>query len=263
MRRLSARCSAFGLCARSPLRRLSARCSAFGLSARSPLRRLSARCSAFGLSARSPLRKLLVAGLVGGWIALAGGGLLALTEYKMAPGSSGVVPAVWPEAGSLERREGVPSLVMSLHPRCVCSRASLAELEVLRSRFGGPIDVTILFTRPDGVPEGWERTDTWETANRIPGARVQVDPDAREAALYGAKTSGHVALYDGEGRLLFRGGITGGRGHEGDNAGLWRALAALRSEGPVPEAASAPVFGCEIEDQRAGVREDEDGRGNG
>jgi hypothetical protein len=39
------------------------------------------------------------------------------------------------------------------------------------------------------------------------------------ARAFGAKTSGFTALYAPDGRLLFHGGITASRGHEGDSAG--------------------------------------------
>jgi hypothetical protein len=52
-------------------------------------------------------------------------------------------------------------------------------------------------------------------------------------------------LYGTDGRLLFRGGITGARGHEGDSAGR-DAVVALISGGVSSAAVSTPVFGCQI-----------------
>jgi hypothetical protein len=59
-------------------------------------------------------------------------------------------------------------------------------------------------------------------------------------------TSGQVLLYDVSGRLVFRGGITAGRGHAGDNVGRDNVVAFLLHD-TVP-AESTPVFGCSIDD---------------
>ena len=179
------------------------------------------------------------------WVVAVGAGFTALTAYKLRPGDQGEVPSAWPADVSIARRDGVPALVMNLHPRCVCSRASLAELNVLRSRFVGELDIHLIFARPEGVAKGWEDTDTWRTAGEIGGAMRRLDEQGGLAERFGAKTSGHVVLFDGAGRVVYSGGLTGGRGHEGDNAGLDRALTALRGE--TPELGTAPVFGCEID----------------
>ena len=49
--------------------------------------------------------------------------------------------------------------------------------------------------------------------------RVVNDVEGVEARRFGAQTSGTTSLYSPDGRLLFSGGITSSRGHEGDNAG--------------------------------------------
>jgi hypothetical protein len=80
----------------------------------------------------------------------------------------------------------------------------------------------------------------WETAAAVPGVRVVRD-DGAEAWRFGARVSGQVMVYDHAGRLQFSGGITGARGHEGDNAGRDAIEALLAGR---PHAASAFVFGC-------------------
>lgn len=48
---------------------------------------------------------------------------------------------------------------------------------------------------------------------RLPNPEVQI------VRRFGAYTSGQVMLYDTDRRLAFNGGITGSRGHEGNNKG--------------------------------------------
>ena len=102
----------------------------------------------------------------------------------------------------------------------------------------------VLFYKPSEAEPGWERTDTWQAAARIPGVRVAVDPDGAQAARFSAETSGHALLYGPDGRLWFSGGITDGRGHAGESGGR-RAIMELLT-GEAPHAEGTPVFGCPL-----------------
>jgi hypothetical protein len=54
-------------------------------------------------------------------------------------------------------------------------------------------------------------------------------------------------LYNSDGQLLFSGGITGARGHEGDNAGEDLVIAGLNGQNVGFQ--HTPVFGCSLQDQ--------------
>jgi hypothetical protein len=73
---------------------------------------------------------------------------------------------------------------------------------------------------------------------------VLADPDGREAQRLGAVTSGHVLLYDRAGQLLFTGGITGARGHEGDNAGGESVIRLIAGRGGARH--HTLIYGCSI-----------------
>jgi hypothetical protein len=104
----------------------------------------------------------------------------------------------------------------------------------------------VLFYRPAGFAQDWEKTDLWHRAARIPGVRVLCDEDGLEARHFGAATSGHVLLYRADGRLLFSGGITTARGHAGASAASESIVSFLTTG--TAELASAPVFGCPLYD---------------
>jgi hypothetical protein len=137
-------------------------------------------------------------------------------------------------------------LVMFVHPRCPCTRASLSELNAIANIAGSRVSTAVVFLRPEGMPGGWERTDSWSSAARIPGATLLSDHGGIEAARFGADTSGYVVLYDPEGRLLFSGGITGSRGQAGDNWGR-RQVLSLVMEHRTDRLAHA-VYGCPLHD---------------
>ena len=109
---------------------------------------------------------------------------------------------------------------------------------------GPSLQTYVLVYRPSDFQAGWEKTETFEAAKHLQRAHVIVDPDGREARLFGGFTSGQTFLYDGDGALRFSGGITGSRSHAGDNAGR-RSLVALLS-GEAPDRTATNVFGCPL-----------------
>lgn len=184
---------------------------------------------------------LIACGVI--WIGAVILGAAVLLRYEHAAGSSGVHPTRWPATTAIERAPDVPTLVMFAHPRCPCTRAGIGELAIIMTRCQGKLRASVLFAKPAGFPEGWERTDTWESAAAIPGVRVSVDPDGREARRFGAETSGQVFLYAADGELRFAGGITAARGHAGDNAGRDSVVGLLTGGAARP---ATSVFGCPL-----------------
>lgn len=108
----------------------------------------------------------------------------------------------------------------------------------------GRVTAYVLLLKPAGASDDWEKTDLGKSAASIPGVNVVVDDDGVEARRFCAITSGQTILYDTEGRLLFSGGITGSRGHSGDNAGR-SAIVSLLNTGEA-ERAETFVFGCPL-----------------
>lgn len=125
----------------------------------------------------------------------------------------------------------------------------MEELARIVARRPGRAVAVVLFLRPEGFAQGWERTDLWRAAEAIPGVTALADPGGVEARRFGARTSGQVTLSGPDGRLIFRGGITGARGHAGDNDGADALLALLALlAGAAPGVARAPTFGCPLFD---------------
>ena len=106
------------------------------------------------------------------------------------------------------------------------------------------LSARVLFYQPKSESVEWVRTDLWRSAAAIPGVEVLVDPENAIAARFGAFTSGQTLLFDRDGRLMFRGGITASRGHSGDNPGRDVVLALL--QGPKAPLQATPDFGCSL-----------------
>ncbi len=180
------------------------------------------------------------------WTIAVGAGVGRIWKYKNTPGAATAAPATWP-GSALISPPGQTTLVMFVHPRCPCSRASLTELSQIMEREQGRTAAWVMFLRPVGTTENWERTPTWKAAQGLPGVAVLTDATGAEAARFGVSTSGHVVLYDAKGHLLFSGGITGSRGHVGDNSGQQSVVSLL--EGRPAEQTGHPVYGCGFHDQ--------------
>lgn len=153
-------------------------------------------------------------------------------------------PRRWPEQAAISCDAQRFNLVMTLHPRCPCSQASLHELEVLLSRVGSRVQTHILFVIPIGAPPDWVNGPLWEQTNQMANVNVHIDDEGRISSAFGAATSGYTLLYGPGGQLLFSGGITNGRGSEGDNPGLEAVLTLIR--GRPMQTLTAPVFGCRL-----------------
>ena len=181
------------------------------------------------------------------WLAAVAGGFAFLWRYKSTPAPGGALaPERWPAASAVARAPDRATLLLFAHPRCVCTRASVAELARMMARFHDRVEARVLFWTPADAPRDWNATDLWTSAARIPGVTVLRDEGGREASRFAVATSGGVVLYDAFGRLLFRGGITAARGHEGDSFGQER-IASLLTTGAA-DRADAPVFGCALDE---------------
>lgn len=195
------------------------------------------------LEVQSGTRRLMIATLVATWGTVAIVGLLLLTGYSNAPGPTSAPPADWPAESAIRLNRLGDTLIVFAHPRCPCTRASLSELEKIVAHHPRGMELWVLFYKPSGISD-WPHTDLWETAAALPAAHVIDDLDGRESQRFQAATSGQALLYNAQGRLLFAGGITPGRGHAGDNAG--RSAIETLLAGGQPGYDRTPVFGCPI-----------------
>lgn len=193
----------------------------------------------------------------GGWIAVlvvwgasVALGFVVLMDYQNAPGRPANPPAEWPASSALDPAGSARgTLVVFAHPRCPCTRATLGELERLLRHVHDQVATYAVFVQPPEYDREWVQDDLWHRAAAMPHVQPIHDVGGVEAKQFGAFTSGQVVYYDAEQRLQFAGGITGSRGHEGNNKGR-QALRQLIQTGTA-DRASTFVFGCAL--QRASM----------
>jgi len=178
------------------------------------------------------------------WLVAAGTGFAWILNYQNSSGVAGQTPEHWPLGTQITLNSNLDTLVMFAHPQCPCTEASMEELNRLLARTEGSVAAQVWFFKPDSFSNDWAHSDLWKSAAAIPGVTVREDVNGMQARLFGAETSGYVLLFDTHGRLLFKGGITGSRGHAGDNAGENAIVALLKGQAAGLD--QTPVYGCSL-----------------
>lgn len=189
-------------------------------------------------------KNLWIAAVATVWLACAVAGLYVLWTYDNRPGVAARASEKWPDASRLVAASDRATLVFVAHPQCTCTRASLGELAEALARTTSKPKTYVVFVKPSSMPEGWEKSDLWESASRLPDTTIVRDDDGREAEIFGAATSGQTFVYDAAGALQFSGGITASRAHAGDNEGRSAVVALLNHL--QSDRATTSVFGCSL-----------------
>lgn len=179
-------------------------------------------------------------------------GLWVLLGYENTPGKAAEAPHHWPADSKIQPARDHPTLVILAHPHCPCTRATIGELAAIMAHSQGRLTAYVLFVKPAGFPDDWDKSDLWQSAGSIPGVSVVIDDEGAEAVRFHAATSGQSLLYDAGGSLLFSGGITASRGHYGDNAGQ-SAIVSFVNSGAA-ERTESVVFGCPLFDPESECR---------
>ena len=184
------------------------------------------------------------------WICLLAAGLVALAAYASRPGEaatpagrlpSKVIEAI--DAVEPSTHEATWTLVLAVHPKCPCTPATLDELEHLLPKLAEPIRLVALVRTPADDPSAWLDTPLVAKLERL-NAVIVTDPNAELAAMIGATTSGHAALFDAKAESRFNGGLTPTRGHTGPNTGVASIQSIVNRTALV--ATESVVYGCPL-----------------
>lgn len=176
------------------------------------------------------------------WAGTIAGAYRAVRRFETTPGRAAHAPATWPATLRMPLNENGATLVMLIHPRCSCSRASISELQAILDK-SPALRPYVLVYRPADAKPGWEQTETVLAASRLRRTTVVIDENGRQSRRFGGFTSGQTFVYDRAGRLRFSGGITSLRGHAGINRGRTDVIRIANSGSGD---GTHPVFGCSI-----------------
>lgn len=173
-------------------------------------------------------------------------GLHALMDYSAQAGGVAAVHESWPQGSSLPR-SSKKHLVLFVHPGCSCTKATLSEFSRLMSRpLAKDLTAEVVFMKTPKLEALFSENPLVKKASRVPRTTISFDPGGEEAKLFGAETSGMSYLYGEGGNLLFAGGLTMARGHEGRSTGIDAVEDHLSNK---IGRRIAAVFGCDIFDE--------------
>lgn len=180
------------------------------------------------------------------WLLAILAGLDALYQYQGKPGPAGEAPEDWPADSRIYREPRRFTVVLVAHPGCSCTLSSLEQLSRILASCGSRLSARVII--PGDPVAGASRwgTRVIDTAEKIPGAAIFLDPLGEETSRFGAATSGYCVLYDPQGHKRFAGGITASRAHAGDNPAADSIIAHVL--GRLSRPGNAPVFGCKLMD---------------
>lgn len=185
------------------------------------------------------------------WVIGVSYGVFIAVEHAWKPGESArLEDNNWPRFSNLNCSRQYKTLILFVHPKCPCTNASLIELRHLIERGDGEKDVKIVFFVPQDSGEDWIEEDKLMLASAVPRAEIVYDYDGKEMRIFGAVTSGLLYIFSKNKKLLYSGGITAGRGHQGDNPGLDQCIAILAQAESNEDCSKGAVFGCPMEQEK-------------
>src|SRR5262245_14064773 len=102
------------------------------------------------------------------WVVVVGLGMLWLLKFERVPGAAGSPGPDWPGGSLIERKTDRPTLLMFVHPRCPCTRASLGELEQILALCPDSVATQIVIFKPHDGGQDWLGGDVPTMARKIP-----------------------------------------------------------------------------------------------
>ena len=202
--------------------------------------------SACGEQMRRPVIRSLI--LSSTAVSLLIGGTAVLWQqserFRFTQGASSVAANTWPRLSKLARPADLPCLLVFVHEECPCARATFVELRKVLASVGKaswgwsirPLQLEVAFHRITA------KTARQYYARGKPEIEF-VDPAEAESI-----RCHHIRLccsFESKRQPPFHGGITSGRGHEGDNVA--EARLSLRLIGELARVESS-TYGCSLDD---------------
>lgn len=176
------------------------------------------------------------------WAVLAVSVIAGALEYDSRPGEP---PLRLPDA--TVAGPGLWSLILMIHPDCPCTKATMRNLSTILESTRIPIKAEIVAAMPEGYKG--PRANL-AIARSIVKSDLVVMSESSASERFGARTSGHLFVFDPDRNLVYSGGLTPARGAEDASSSL-KWFQALVTQYPV--ASSGPTFGCPLAARRRGV----------
>lgn len=183
--------------------------------------------------------------IVSVWCSLSGIGFWSLISFAGQSGRAADFKVEWPKTSTLQHQDKLPVIVLFLHPLCGCSQSTMSEFERLMPTLFGKAQIHVVFLKPEGISEKSIKGSLWNRAKLLKGVEVHFDEFGTESQIFGAFTSGQLFLYNPDQKLVFEGGLTPSRGHEGD-ARAQDFLKSYFQQKTNTQVFHTAVYGCDL-----------------
>ena len=180
--------------------------------------------------------------VAGCWVIAVAVSVYAVERYASRPGTASPVSMSWPESTQLTLAPDKPTALLFAHPKCPCTQATIREFQRIEARHPSAFETTVVFPVTPNLVEEWRDTRLVSEARNIQSAQIVFDNGGIESDRFACTVSGQVLLFAPDGHLLYSGGITAARGHEGMNGG--QEAFEYQLTHPESPGTTFPVFGC-------------------
>ena len=180
--------------------------------------------------------------IAGCWVIAVAVSVFAVERYASQPGVASPITLAWPKNTQLSLAADKPTALLFAHPKCPCTEATIREFQRIEARHPSAFHTTVVFAVTAAQEEAWRDTRLVREARNIQSARIVFDRDGVESGRFECSVSGQILLFAPDGQMLYSGGITAARGHEGINGG--QEAFEYQLAHPDSPAISFPVFGC-------------------
>ena len=116
----------------------------------------------------------------------------AVLIYENTPAKASEAPQYWPSSSKLSRPRDRYALVMLAHPNCPCTRASLAELEIIVAKSQGKVAAFVLFSKPGASVSEIHESPLWRKATEIPDVLAVYNDRGMESRQFNGVVSGQT-----------------------------------------------------------------------
>ena len=167
-----------------------------------------------------------------------------LADYASRPGAVGKIPQTRPHSTQLESSKAT-QILLFYHPHCPCTSSTVANLTQLRQELKKPFRLVAFAYCPTKEADSWIESEITDSLRQIPNIVIRIDRGGSSAQSFEIVTSGHCLVYNETGHLIFSGGLTPLRGHQGQSRSGEYFVESVNSRVEKTNL-NWPVFGCKI-----------------
>lgn len=193
-------------------------------------------------------KKIIISVIISIWVGSIIWSTKAMLIFQFTPGKMGKVFNDFPQKSKLVLDQTLPTLILFLHPKCTCSKASVEEIKIIKSSIKKEFKlIAVVQTASLKLTDELEKLK--EELSTLPHSTIVNDSYSFETNLFSVKTSGQIYIYSSFGELIYTGGSTSSRGTSSPSE-LRRTIASILETNKKPhQLITKSIYGCEMDNK--------------